>query len=382
MYFGDPRSNIHDSNSFSLFETVVYIFLLPFISTIGCLLNLLCALVYWRIIESNTKRLYKFLFVGSIVNSLAMLVDAVAVVALCGHYCKVSRAYLAQAFYLYGFIYLADVLETFNCLIDIVITIDRLLELRYRIKFFKNHSYKWVCFFLLVFCLIFYIPFALKKKIIRNDTGYTLVMSEFGRSTFWVSFIIIQLIVSELFVLIVMVVSNILLIMSLKNHIYFEEREIEREEENMRIAMESGLAINNNSTNVRNKITQTSLVEEVPVGSPAPYPDTRNNSVADGSCVIDHRWECYKTKNEFKVTIMIICMSLVIFFSNSPTVAVHTIELLFYKLNPVIVNKLNSFSNILIVISYTMYIFIFYYFNKVFRDALNNMMRCCFTRAK
>jgi hypothetical protein len=375
--------DLPDSNSFTTFETVVYIFMLPFISSIGFFLNLLCALVYWRIVQVNTKILYKFLLVGSIVNSLAMLVDAVAVVALCGHYCTVSKSYFAQAFNLYGFIYLADVFETFNCLIDIVITIDRLLEIRYGVKFFKSHSYKWTSFFLLVVCAVFYIPFVLKKKVIQlpDNKGYSLVMSEFGLNKFWVFFILCQLFLSELFVLVTMIVSNLMLILSLKNHIYVEEKEIEREEENIRIEgmRIASIEMSGCGPSVNVNTCETVDTDEVATACQT----TRNESVSENSCgdgtVIDHHREYYKTKNECKVTLMIVCMSLVVFLSNSPTVAVHTIELVLYKLNPVIVNKLNTFSNILIVISYTLYIFIFYYFNKVFRDALNQMISCRFS---
>ena len=348
IYLASIQPHTHtDQASFTSLELIINIFMLPFISSIGFLLNLLCAVVYWQIMRKNNKVMYRYLFISSVVNSLAMLVDALATMPLCGQYCSVSQTYFAQAFYLYGFIYLADVLETFNFMIDIVITIDRYIEVSRRPHFFKKRAYKWIMTTLLcIGCFLFYIPFVLKKKIefVSAEKGYTLVTSEFGKNKFWVYFILVQLLVSELIILCLMITVNWLLVFSLRNTIYSEEREIEKEESIQKM----------NVTEQENEIC-AQVIEE-------------------------HRAEYYRTKNEYRLTIMIISMSLLTFLANSPMVVIHTIELLLYKFNPVLINKLNSVSNILIVISCTMYIFLFYYLNNVFRFTLNNMKNKIFNK--
>lgn len=356
-----PRSSL---------EIIVNIFMLPFISVIGLLLNVLCSLVFWKIIKTNHKRLYKYLFLSSIVNSLAMLVDALAVMPLCGDSCLISRTYFSQAFYVYGFIYLADVLETYTCLIDIVIALDHYSELSNRMRFIKKRSYKLIGAFLMLLCIVFYVPFILKKKIVFDESNkkYTLATSDFGKNKFWISFIIVQLVISELLLLVVMITCNLLLVFSLRNSLYFEQRE-STSSASSRMTLESNRCFLNKSSDHSNStsVDPSSETSKFSIGS-----------AANQLVVIKRRkMSEYKHRNEFKCTLMIICMSLIIFLSNTPTVAVHTIELLFFKLDPVLVNKLNAVSNLLIVASYTFYIFVFCYFNSVFRKALYGMLKCC-----
>ena len=167
----------------------------------------------------------------------------------------------------------------------------------------------------------------LKKKIVRVDREqYAVLTSEFGKSKFWVFFILGQLVISELVVLVVMITYNGMLLCSLKHH-YKADKSLRKRSLNS---------------------------------------------------------EYRSTKHELRVAVMVITMSLVALLSNSPTVFIHTIELIFYKLEATLVAKLNALSNLLVVASYTAYIFVFYHFNILFRHTLREMIasacacvRCC-----
>lgn len=212
--------NLGNENSIQL---IINVFILPLVSTIGFLLNLLCVIVYFRLKENEL--LYKYLFVNSISNSIAMLIDALAPIALCGTHCQISQTYVAQLFYLYGFIYFADVFETFSALIDLIITIDRYFQVENKLKSFRKIRYQIVLIVLFLICLLFYLPFILKKKIIKktefvysrneyekseNTSFYSLVPSDFGRTQFGIIFVLIQLIFSELVILCLMISKHLM----------------------------------------------------------------------------------------------------------------------------------------------------------------------------
>ncbi|CAF0999487.1 unnamed protein product [Brachionus calyciflorus] len=338
------------SNSLQLF---INIYLLPVVSLIGFFLNVICVLVYRKILRKKPEILYKYLYINSISNSLAMFIDMFAPMALCGNDCKISQTYSAQFFYLYGFIYLADVFETFSSLIDIILTIDRYDQLTNKLRFLRKVSYKLIILFLFLISLIYYIPFILKKKIVQlsypenekcfntSEEVYILAQSNFGKSKFGIYFILIQLILSEVFVLCIMIIFNVLLLISLNRHIYL--------------------------TSIENKRLYSRVLFSI-------------REMADGNismeddCLIRNSISLQnQNRSNFRLTLMIISMSILNLFGNSPIVILYTIGI-FYSIDPVLNNNLVALSNLLAVFTFTCYIFVYYYFNNLFRASLKNMM--------
>jgi hypothetical protein len=336
----------------SSIELTINLFILPLVSSIGFMLNLLCVVVYYKLkkcsANSSGDLLYNYLFVNSISNSIAMFLDTLGPIALCASHCQISQTYLAQIYYLYGFIYLADVFETYSSLIDLIISIDRYAKLENRLKFIRQISHRVLLVGLFILCLLYYIPFVLKKEIKQTVTSannetrselhivYTSSVSDFGRTKFGQVFVLIQLIFSELLVLVIMITFNGLLAFSLYK-------------QNCRAVA-------------------------------AMAAETHELANADG--VEERKDESSSSRvnnNEFKVTLMIITMSIINFIGNSPIVIIYTISI-FYRIDVKLKSNLAALSNLFCVISFACYIFVYYYFNINFRVTLNSMLFYCFKK--
>lgn len=347
LIINDLSSFNSSTNNVYSFQIIINLFLLPLISSIGFLLNFLCVLVYWRILRVNNDVLYKYLCINSISNSIAMLIDTFSPLALCGDNCRISQTYSAQLFYLYGFIYFADAFETFSSLIDIVLTVDRFAKVSNRLKNFRKISYKIIIFILLLISLLYYIPFILKKEIVSSSIVinnvtygvYRLAPSEFGKTKFGLFFILIQLILSEVFVLVVMINFNVLLLFSLKDNIYPIKKENKRLMNDLTSCNKNDESLNENQLFAQNNSLQ----------------------------------EQKQNKTDYKVTLMIISMSVLNLLGNSPSVIIYTISI-FYTIEPALINNLLALSNLSTVLTFTCYIFVFYYFNRIFRNTLRTML--------
>ena len=333
-------------------QILINVFFLPIVSFIGFLLNLLCAFVYRNILKTQPEnKMYNYLIVNSVSNSIAMLIDSFAPVALCGNSCNISHTYAAQVFYLYGFIYLADVFETFSSLIDIVITIDRYVTINNRMKFLKKINHKKIITTVFIFCFIYYIPFIAKKRIssiakpLKETTksqnlgskifSYITISSEFGKSDFGKYFIFIQIAISEVLLLCIMIGFNVQLAYSLKR-----------------------------KNHIKHVSEQLSLSRSCDIG------DNCNEALNDGG-----KKHSIAPKNcDLKVTMMVISLSILTLLGNTPVIIVHTMTF-FYNINHTIANTLLALSNLFTVISYALIIIVYYVFDMIFRHTLKQMMR-------
>ena len=454
--------NLTNPHSNDLFEVVVNLLLFPLISVIGFFFNLICIIVYWKIIRENRKKraavlargakisrasqhnddLYMYLITSSISITIGMFIDIFAPLALCHiEFCRLSKTYFAQIYYLFGYIYLADVFETFSSLIDVVITIDRYAIIFDRFKFMrKKFNYIRILVVLFLICTLYYVPFILRKKIvsirknvfikldevntmaehttslannyhhhtmsqIRSIEHYTIIDSEFGTKKLSKLFLILQLFISELLVFIIMITFNILLAFSFREPHYIQRSysnalrrsnssSVSLAKRNVAKATDSP----NNWTERRDKVFENLLPEkEQPLSdqpsnvtdSPSGCTTAENGlkAVQDSgdlsSNSVARAYQCSfigknRTKNfnlkEYNLTLMIITMSIVNLLGNSPLVIVFSLNFFFNMDNSVVINNLYILSNLSTLITYSVLIFIYYYFNSLFRETLNGLI--------
>lgn len=318
------------------------------VSLVGFILNFTCVIVYRKILNQTTNVLYKYLYVNSISNSLAMVIEIFSPIAFCGRDCELNKTFFAQFYHLYGLVYSVDVLKTFSSLIDIILTIDRYDKITSRLKYFRKVSFKLNVIILFIISVIYYIPFILKKKITSvsfplnemcfNTTQnvYVLTKSDFGNTKFTVYFILIQLVISELLILCIMILFNVLLLFSYDKH-YMKKK-----------SSSNGLA-------------------SMPLRSPKT--DSENGDVIKISFT-----SSFKEKLNFSLTLMVISTSVLNLIGNSPIVILYTFSI-FYKIDPMFNNNLSALSNLTALFSFTLYIFVYYYFDKLFRTTLRKIFK-------
>ena len=326
-------------------------YFLPVISLLGFLFNFICILVFRQIISNRNvkyKILYKYLLIASISNSIAMLIDTIYWPLM--QYA--NDEYITQVIYLYGFIYLTDVLETFSSMIDIIIAIDRYATISKNFLILKRINYKIISIFLLFATSIYYIPFLVKKQItLRKKANdginnsiiyYETVSSNFGSSKFGSFFIFFQMFISEILVLFIMIGINI----QLAIYIFKKSKTIKLR---------------------RNSANQASLTKQK-----------------------SYKIKKQKSSNQLRVTLMvffiislfillllfifylfkIITLSIITLVGNFPIIIIYTITI-FFKMDQIPRNNLiYAISNLFTVIAFGFIIFIYYYFDVLFKKTL------------
>ena len=337
------------SSGLTTIQIFVNVYIFPMASLIGFILNFTCVVVYHKILNQTTNVLYKYLFINSISNSLAMIIELFSPIAFCGPNCKIDKTYFAQFYYLYGLIYSVDVLKTFSSLIEIILTIDRYDKITKRLKYFRKTSFEFNVIVMFLISAVFYIPFILKKKIIpisqplnelcfnTTERVYVLTKSNFGSTSFAIYFILFQLVISELLILCIMISFNILLLVSYDKHFKFKS------------SYKFNCPKSSKNTAENENLMQTSL-----------------------SLI-------FKRRLNFRLTLMVVFTLTLNLLGNSPIVILYTFSI-FYKIDPMLNKNLIALSNLIALFCFTLYIFVFYYFDKLFRKTLNTIFTNCFLK--
>jgi hypothetical protein len=200
--------------------------------------------------------------------------------------------------------------------------------------------------------MVYYLPFVWKKKITKlsyphnekcfntTENVFILAPSDFGKTKLARYFILIQLILSEVFVLSIVIIFNTLLLISLRKHICWSKKE--------------NKCLSINLSNPKKECDRGDI-------------DGENDSFLKTNLSTQNR-----NKSIFRLSRMIISLSVLSLLGNTPIVVLYTISL-FYTIDPVLNNNLVTLSNLSTVLTFTCFIFVYYYFNKLFRNTFKHL---------
>ena len=212
------------------------IYYVGFVASIfGSLTNILCVLVF---IHPKLKdSTFKFMLADSVVDLGILVISGINVTLTCGNVCmKNYNSYIGQVFSLWFVNYFARSLAVLNILIEIFVSLQRLMLIKNK-RFLKDASVIKVLVILTVISFIYYLPAFFSQKIgqtysplvfLPNSTKVDMSKSriiyfgtstEFGTSQLGKLMIVVLTIVRIFFATVVLLSINILSALHFRRHI-------------------------------------------------------------------------------------------------------------------------------------------------------------------
>lgn len=183
-----PKSANGTNSSNTLFSIDIF-FLLPigFICILGVTFNSLNITVFLN--PKMKDPTFKYMLAMSISNLFYNGFLSYGIALYCSE-CSISKTYGTQVFVIFIDHYLTSCLAIFSNLVEIILSLQRYFILTNNI-YSKNISYRWAISIIAFISFVFYLPSLFSDKIAEtvyfnnNNTTiyYTVVPSEFGKST-------------------------------------------------------------------------------------------------------------------------------------------------------------------------------------------------------
>ena len=164
---------ITNSSGNAVIVDVLFTFIVPPICFVSLLTNLVNVYVFIKMRHLNI--IYKFLLCKSASNTIYLCICMFIFVAKCGRFCSFDNSYMAKAYELYLFTYVASVLGFVDLLIEIFILLQRFFLLKNK-PFLEKKNVFIVIVPLLMFATILYLPtiFLLKISRLSSDFGFDI----------------------------------------------------------------------------------------------------------------------------------------------------------------------------------------------------------------
>jgi hypothetical protein len=168
------------------FSKATYIYLFPIISVFSFITNLICCITFYFILSSKvsvsssvhkySSQMYLYLLTKSLCDVISAFFVAFIPVHACRS-CQISSSYISQIWFNWFYLYIAGVLFLSSGFLEVAATLDCALSIENKIKWFhKRTSFILITFFIFLFCFIFEIfnlfLYSITKKEIISLNNY------------------------------------------------------------------------------------------------------------------------------------------------------------------------------------------------------------------
>ena len=155
------------------------------IGAISFILNMLCVLVFLKITRFQKEEIYKYLLFKSIIDSYISLRITLKSVFNCQD-CELEKSFGIKIFYLVFIIYLDYAAEIISIVCELVANFNRYRFLTKSFQFLEKLSYKMTIFLMTLYALLFCIYLLFDNKITSKQklngtiTVYSIKDNNFG----------------------------------------------------------------------------------------------------------------------------------------------------------------------------------------------------------
>ena len=160
--------------------------LLPVLSALGIIANLVSSLVFYQILKYSNVDGYmlKYLFVKSVDDLLQFIFHIFSVLYYC-HKCELSRTYAGIVWYIGFFLYAESCVEFSSAWMEVLATFDCFCIITKQFSFVKSRAYSnTMILFVHVYSILFYLFWLFSFRIVPTSyTFYEFQVTSFGRST-------------------------------------------------------------------------------------------------------------------------------------------------------------------------------------------------------
>ena len=165
------ESIIHNSTENLSFRVADFgnVYILPPICLFGLITNFFSILVLSR--PELKGIMYQFMLINTIADFTHLLLGIFLIFVRCGSLCSTSFTFIAKFYELYIFLFISNNCLLFIILLDIVLSIDRLLSFTSKPSVFKNISLKKKCIWVLIVTIFINSVVYLIPRMVSN-IGY------------------------------------------------------------------------------------------------------------------------------------------------------------------------------------------------------------------
>lgn len=173
----------------SLKNSVDFI-LIPGLSTLSFILCFMSIIIFKD--KKLNYRLYKYLKVKSIYDSLLSLITLFRFVYICKDVgCSISDTYFSQFFFVYIYVYFGFICDALTNFMDILITIERYYTLKQKkkSKFYKFIINPTMLIIVNIFLFVYYLPYPMQLEIVSIDRS-SVDLSQKNKTTISKSYVL------------------------------------------------------------------------------------------------------------------------------------------------------------------------------------------------
>lgn len=343
------------------FKDVFYHYIFPLVSFIGCVQNILCAIVLSQKELRSAGAFFQYSLVNSINSALVTFLLFFMFLTNCGHICETSYSYISQLYNIIAILFIVSSLYCFSSLIQIAISFNLYFILLQKCKRLNTVSPSLVMIISFLFSNIYGILFAISFRITPStmitinkynqkyvETTYHIHLNFHNKVLSFASMFIV-IILNNVF-LIILIVVNVLIL-------YESRKLMERKKYLGKNSFMTIMALTNPSVTVTRN--NSNLGNELKVKPCTVHPL---------QCSIEKEIKRRQRQNKKalrKILIMFLWISL-IFCSSRFLFSIFCLALLFYP--DTVFYSIMDFSNYFWAsIVYSSYFYVYFKTNKTFR---------------
>ena len=208
---------------------IINAYIMPAISVLGVILNLMSVIVLFQISKRKSaysNMLYYLLF-KSINDGLQFLINVFTPFYFCIH-CENSHSYIIIIWYIYFFYYAEDVLMLCSSLMELMATFDCCIHIVEKMKFCYSKKIPFIIApFIQVFATIYYVPLLFEFKIEQlisfehsvKIQSYTYVLTDFYYSKAGKLFRIGHVVIRDIIPFMLLILLNFFIILKFRTEV-------------------------------------------------------------------------------------------------------------------------------------------------------------------
>lgn len=197
-----------------------YLFVLPIICVIGFFLNLICWLVLLN--PSLREKIYFYFTIKVFLGIFLLAFGALTPYVICMD-CATYETYSSMVINLVGYKFMRNSMYLFATLIEIIITFDRYFTLRTRAKIFVTKKNKLFLAGCGLFSALVYLPTLFAEKITHSrkykPDGYTLTATKFGEQKYYYTYLTCVSLISNVLTILILLPFNIMILVKYRKFI-------------------------------------------------------------------------------------------------------------------------------------------------------------------
>ncbi len=200
------------------FFQIGYLRILPVICVIGSILSIICFTVFLN--SKLEDRSYFYLLIKSFTDILLMLIGAFSPFVACID-CTVYNTYIRWLFALVIYKFIKNGLYLFVTVLEIIITLDRYFKIKSKTTKEKATKQEKIFIILTIsLCLLIFVPVLFAEIIIlKEDNSYNFETTHFGMTKFYSIYIKIIGLFENILTVFVLIPINVIVLISYKKFI-------------------------------------------------------------------------------------------------------------------------------------------------------------------